>query len=185
MMNEKFFSELERVWGKDSKMIDYCQKTASAIIDLADNDFYVIDKPTIETHFCFGYGLNGVSTQEDYERAADCEQAARTNEQYFIDENLKELRDYITGLENCLYYPHRHKVYKRVKYIGGRDQKDLIFCRSWETPYNKEAVLLSPDEIKAIIEAYQNEVAKFEKRLKTYLKRYGTKKLKTWTYLVD
>ena len=34
-----------------------------------DNNFLCFDKPRINTSFCFGYGLNGVSTQEDYEGA--------------------------------------------------------------------------------------------------------------------
>ena len=33
--------------------------------------------------------------------------------------------------------------------------------------------------------AQKQEYEKFEKRLKSYLKRYGTEKLKTWTYWAD
>ena len=31
----------------------------------------------------------------------------------------------------------------------------------------------------------KEEREKFEKRLRTYLKRYGTSKLRTWTYWLD
>ena len=36
-----------------------------------------------------------------------------------------------------------------------------------------------------IREAFETEIAKFEKRLDAYLKKYGTSKLRTWTYWQD
>ena len=44
---------------------------------------------------------------------------------------------------------------------------------------------LSGADVRGLIEMAENEKAKFEKRLKTYLKRYGTGKLNIWTYLRD
>ena len=44
---------------------------------------------------------------------------------------------------------------------------------------------MSDNEIKQAIVILKEERAKFEKRLHTYLKRYGTSKLHTWTYWAD
>jgi hypothetical protein len=37
----------------------------------------------------------------------------------------------------------------------------------------------------AILEGLKREREKFDKRLQTYLKRYGTSKIRTWTYWAD
>ena len=48
-----------------------------------------------------------------------------------------------------------------------------------------ETVITNIDDLKNILSVYEHEKAKFEKRLNTYLKKYGLSKLKTWSYLID
>lgn len=44
---------------------------------------------------------------------------------------------------------------------------------------------LSGADVAGLIEMAKNERRKFEKRLETYLKRYGLSKLSVWTYYRD
>lgn len=179
-IKERFTQELEKVWGNDSKMVDYCVKESAVLVELEDGNIYSIEKPRIETHFCFGYGLNGVTTQEDMERAYNCESHARNDGDYFKQENLAPINQRISVLRDKDY-----KVYKGQRYISGGDKiVGLEFCKAWESP-SARFVELNDNEREKLIEAYEQVKVSFEKRLNTYLKRYGTSKLRTWTYLVD
>jgi hypothetical protein len=44
---------------------------------------------------------------------------------------------------------------------------------------------LNDEDIEKIKEALEEEKTKFKKRLETYLKKYGTSKLKVWSYWRD
>ena len=75
-----------------------------------DNSFLLFSKPDIKTRFCFGYGLNGVSTQEDYNNAREAEKYASESEKYFINENSKEINQNILNYEYLLL--DNNKQYK-------------------------------------------------------------------------
>ena len=183
--------ELKQTWGKSDHMVDYCVKETAYIVALGDGDITTIDKPRIETRFCFGYGMYGVSTEEDYQAAASMERHARTNEQYFIDENLKDINGTIEDLKNKDIH-----FFKYVNYCSSPDDsklKGIMWCRLFQTPEyepwrysNMRGVKeLTEEERKAMLTGYEEVKKGFVKRLNTYLKRYGLKKLTTWTYLVD
>lgn len=171
-------------WKKDAKMIDYCIKSTAYIVQLADGDIYSIDKPTIETSFCFGYGYCGVSTEEQYKNAHDAMHYADTHEDYFISENLKQIDEYIESLQD-----ESLRVYKYVHYCGNCDAryKDICFIRYYESPASnlKDCKEITADERQALIAGYEEVKKQFQKRLDTYLKRYGLSKIRTWTYLSD
>ena len=56
-----------------------------------DNNFLCFEKPTIKTRFCFGYGQNGISTEEDYEGAREQEKKMETNKKAIINVNLEAI----------------------------------------------------------------------------------------------
>ena len=99
------------VWQKSPKMVDYCMKKTAYIIPLDNEDIATIDKPDIETSFCFGYGYCGVSDEEDYQDAAKMASHARTNQDYFINENLKGINELLEALRS-----NDNKVYKFIHY---------------------------------------------------------------------
>ena len=178
------YKEIITDYWKDDKMIDFCMKKAAYIVPLENGDITEIEKPSIETHFCFGYGMNGISTEEDYQDAQSMMHHADTNEQYFIDENMKGINSYIENLKD------KHiKVYKYVHYCGKCDirLKGINFYRHFEIPESnlKDCKELTAGEREEMIKGYEIVKKQFEKRLHTYLKRYGLSKLHTWTYLVD
>lgn len=176
------------VWPHSKSMQDYAAKTAAYIVELENGDITDIDKPRIETRFCFGAGYCGMSTKEEWNEAAAMADHARTSQEYFISENLKELDYYISQLSDYANI----KAYKRVKYNGSPADsklKAIDLCRYWESPrtgHNEESPAeLTIAEREAIIAGYQEVKKAFIKRLNTYLKRYGLSKIDSWTYLVD
>lgn len=179
------------VWVGSQHMTDYCVKQANYIVPLNNDEFMVIDRPSIDTTFCFGYGQNGVSTNDEYKRAAGMENYARTNENYFLDENLRGISQTIEDLKN-----DENDVYKYLAYNGQKSEsklKSITVTKRWNGPeyqpekwdYLKDLEKITDEERAEIIKGYELVRENFRKRLLTYLKKYGTTKLRTWTYLVD
>lgn len=191
-------------------MIDYYNKECSYILTLSDGSHVIFKKPRIETSFCFGYGQYGISTDEEQKSATEMADYARENQNYFLEENLRQfnhkidiLKAYICKLTN---YDQWVDQYLRsgtnydlsnyeicaYKHASKFDYFKIssIHIYNADSIYNKidnenETVITNIDDLKNILSVYEYEKAKFEKRLNTYLKKYGLSKLKTWSYLVD
>lgn len=175
------------VWKGSKSMIDYANKKVSYIVELENGDITDIDKPSIETSFCFGYGYCGVSTEEDYQGARKMADHAAKSEEYFLTKNLKGINETIAAYEDALSGSY-HKPYKRSKYCSQSADsklKGISFFDSWCDVIPDGCIELSKKEIKALITGYEEVKKKFEKRLHTYLKRYGLSKVRTWSFLVD
>ena len=178
------YKELISKYWKDPKMIDHCIKNNAYIVPLENGDIYDIDKPSIETDFCFGYGMNGVSYEGDYEEASEAMHTAERDTDYFISENMKHLDGYIEALKD-----KDIRVFKYVHYCGDCDSrlKDIGFYRYYQEPATnlKDCHELTETEREAVLAGYEEVKRQFKKRLDTYLKKYGLSKLHTWTYLRD
>lgn len=125
----------------------------------------------IRTDFCFSYGQNGVYDHDEYLNAEQCAEIAKTRENYFIQKNLKQL-DYTVADVPGLYC---------LKLGNGCAR--LIGCPEY---YNREDVEpLTDGDRQNIARSIEKIEAAFLKRLKTYLKRYGLTKIRTWSYLSD
>lgn len=160
-----------------------------------DNNFLCFGKPTIKRSFCFGYGQNGISTDEDYERASEREKNMETSQQAFIDANLEDLNASIKKIKTYI----KQWIDKEEKFFSSRYNK-IFICKNscdhlaylaWSWDYDnirdKEMIIreATKEDLLLIIEVYKQQIENFKKRLSTYLKRYGLSKLTTWTYLVD
>lgn len=181
----------EEVWPGSKKMQEYARKEANYIVELNNDDIYVIRKPRIETKFCFGFGMYGADWNNDHERASHAAHNAATNKDYFIQENLKEIEQKLKSLRDSKY-----EGYKYCPYTGmSKDSKLKAYslCQSWDnpeqSPYKWDRLValekLTQEEINALISGYEVVKEMFTKRLNTYLKRYGLSKIQTWTYLRD
>lgn len=181
----KYAEILEKdVWGKDAKMVEFCVKEAGYIVELENGDIIPIKKPRIEKNFCFGYSDSRYDT-EDLDRAEKMASHARTSVDYFLEQNLKDINSIIKNLEengsgrwvyriNIPYY--RQKKESGLKAIQAYDRWDE---RSQQFP------ILAGENLNRVIEGYKVVKADFEKRLNTYLKRYGLSKVKSWSYWQD
>ena len=75
-MKTLLMQEFAKVW-KDQRMVEYCVKKASTVVELPDGSIIVVEKQPIETRFC--YGESGY----DYDNAQRMAAHARTSEDYF------------------------------------------------------------------------------------------------------
>ena len=185
-------AEYNKVWNGNQHMVDFCVGKTDVVVKLRGKYLFPVDKPSIETRFCFGYGYCGVSDEEDCRGAANMAQHARTNEGYFIRENMKQIMGKIEALNNSGYIAliRGHYITKSnlvdIEYFhdyGTEGQLNGVIARYQE---KGDIAFLMEDSDKAIImQAYEEAKQHFEKRLKTYLKRYGLSKVHSWTYLVD
>lgn len=193
-IKEAYRKIIERNWKGSRDMIDYCMSTAQEVVPVGSG-FFVIKKPRIETSFCFGHGYCGRSTQEDEQWAYDMEHKAATDGSYFFNENMKTLKEKIKFFSK--FEPYETILYK----VHNNSEVSLCKTKSpiqtengkWQAVNDKDCFnrrleydgILPENERIEVLEAYKRVAASFEKRLKTYLKKYGTSKLRTWTYLRD
>ena len=160
-----------------------------------DNNFLCFKKPDIKTRFCFGYGLNGVSSQEDYEGASEQEHNMNTNQQAFINANLEDLNKSIKNLQEFIdnFFDNKNTCFsaRYNKIFICKNSYNHLAYLAWSWDYdnirNKDDIIkeATKEDLLLIIEVYKQQIENFKKRLNTYLKRYGLSKLTTWTYLVD
>ena len=151
--------------------------------------FLGFTKPSIKTRFCFGYGQNGISTEEDYEGARSQQRNMETNKQAFINANLKGLKESIEDIETFMKEKCFANRYNKIFIcrINCNHLADLAWSWDYDNIRNKDNIIkeANKEDLLLIIEVYKQQIENFKKRLNTYLKRYGLSKLTTWTYLVD
>lgn len=169
------------VW-EDERMIDFCTKNADVIIKFANGFVAEIEKPSIKTHFCFGYRLSSHDTEE-FDNACDMAVYARKSEEYFKEKNLEDLKRTIKNIEECRFTPYFRNHYCSQK-------NDILKGIEWFEYYNEpvsnpEYVKLTEADKALLLEAYKVELERFSKRVDTYLKKYGTSKVKSWSYWQD
>lgn len=192
-LKEKYMDIIvHEVWPNSPDMQAYARRKVGYIVELDNGDIYEIEKPRIEKDFCFGYGYCGISTQEEYEAAASMSDKAETDQNYFLRENLRGIDEWIADLESPDVY-----AYKFVHYTGQPEGSKLKGIRlvgylSQTPEYSphmyhnlKDLAELTQEERKALADGYREVRKAFEKRLNTYLKKYGLSKVRSWTYLSD
>ena len=157
----------------DMILLSWSIKSIGAVVELSNNLLYVISKPNIKTRFLFGYGKNGVASEEE-KRIANAQAITVKVREGFIKANLDEFDNatcILTVNQDVYYYRRGHSGKEPSRIIGIVEGKSE--CTS----------IVSKDDIASI----RIELAKvrkdFEKRLETYWKKYGSSKLKTETYL--
>lgn len=176
---QKVREQYEKVW-HSKKMVDHCTDHTSGYL-MIDGIMVTFGKPSIQTDFWFG------EHTYDYDEVCETAQALSTNEQYFMDTNLKNCKAwrYIDAIENNKY---GHQPYLRGKAYCSQDDDCILgyidFQRDYETN-GKEIKKLDENEKKMLLEFCKDELAKFEKRLRTYLKRYGMSKCHFGVYWAD
>lgn len=181
---QKFLDEINtKVWTNDCSMQEYCRKKCSDVFESKLGYLVEFEKPSIKKDFCFGHGYCGITTEEETQKAFDNALNAKTNENYFIRENLEWYERYLELLNDTKYWDlHLVVRNKNTKICSLKSEK--YFCHyEWERKNIVET--LSTDDIEKIREIIELEKEKFLKRLNTYLKKYGLSKVHSWTYLVD
>ena len=164
----------------DERMIEHFKKTTSYVCQLSNGGFLAFEKQSIETSFCFGYSYT--RDESDYKDANKMAAHAKTNEDYFIERNLEQFDwklEKINKEDADIYIFRKHSKSKANVY-------DFYVLDFYEVNANYYKHLnlqkASEEDKNIIINAIKAERAKFEKRLRTYLKKYGLSKVHAWTY---
>ena len=167
------------VWRNSPRLIEYNRKNIARIVRLECGGLVEIEKPRIETRFCFGYSLSS-SDSTDYDEANATASRAQKDQDYFIRKNMEPIRRMIKELE-------RPGIYSRNRY-NGTDPGHPVRALEWENYRSNKpegAQPITEADRAALIDAWERVGRDFRRCLDTYLKRYGMSKVKTWSYWRD
>lgn len=172
------------VWSNDQSMVDFCVKEAAYIVELENGDILPIKKPRIEKDFCFGYSDSRYDT-EDYDRANEMAAHAKSGVSYFIEQNMKDINHAIAILEGAEHSSWDY--YVCIPYSGQpKDSKLKSLCGYyWHQDKAQNGKKLEGADRQRVLDGYKAVKASFEKRLQSYLKRYGLSKVRSWSYWQD
>lgn len=148
------------------------QKEVGYVVELSDGSLFRISKPSIEKRFCYADHL---------ENAFDCVHKIRTDPEFFISENLRKECDRTI---NDLKEDWRDLWVQNASYPLNQESRLKSVVPGCRANY-EHARPLSSEDRKRIIEVYRIVRADFEKRLRSYVKRYGLKSVHAWTYWAD
>lgn len=185
---EEYMAEYRKVWPGDSSMLDYCRKEFSSAIRLQNGGILVFKKPSIDNAFCF----HDEGPDYEFYQHLMGDREKRLAE-YFLERNLAGYDEDIERLQS-LTKDCRTLYVQRMSYSGQTEPLNLWRWYSWSEydvenePWRYEPGTyekMTDRDRKAILAGVQREREKFGKRLQTYLKRYGTSKIRTWTYWAD
>lgn len=147
---------------------DYYKKYCVGAVKLNDG-FYLLEKPNIETKFCFH------DEGPDYEYYKELMASEERLKKHFLAKNLSSLENRIEQLTGS------HPLIVQSDYSNGRKS----FCPKGYCYERESDVEMTSEQRADLIKALEWSRGEFEKRLNTYLKRYGTSKIHTWTYWAD
>lgn len=157
---------------------DYYRTKAAKVVKLSNGGFYVFDKHSINTRFCFH------DEGPDYEFYKSLTSDEAKLKAYFFAENL---RDYDNKAERLTddATPHDWRIYpeyegKNVWTFGDFNNTCLCYGNLRE----KSLPMAAADKA-IIVKALKELRGKMEKRLEAWWKRYGAEKLYLWTYWAD
>lgn len=180
-MKTRYLNEMAKVWGNDNRMMAYLQKKLSNAYALPNGGVIAFDKKKIETDFC--YGEDGY----DYDEAQNKVHNAYTNEDYFKAANLREFTRLI-NLFTPDYSTRDIYVYRKTytRETSPLNVWGFVALRVWEAEENRNHFAdlrkATEEEREIIINALKEEQAKHEKKVNTYLKKYGLSKVRAWSY---
>ena len=176
-------AEYAKVWPRSEKMVKHCVDEAAAVAVLPDGGFIVIDKKPIEKDFCFG------ESGYDYEDAQHMADHARSSAEYFKRENMRVFLGIVNDLRDALAGVGRYSLIIRERQYFSQTPDCLLRGYRFEDLFVHDLPdgcrVATPEETRIIIAAAEAAAAAHEKKVDAYLKRYGTTKVRAWTYWRD
>ena len=193
-LRDEYRTVLSEEYPEYPEMVDYCVKKCAEVVHLFNGIILPVNRARTETRFCFGYSDFWGPT---YEEACASARDARESGEYFMRENMRlftrTLEDLNRHGRDCfivLTGDHRTRdlhvmrVAEVLEAVGGsaflEDLKGREINVGWTKGY-----ICRDEDVALIRAAYEKVAAAHEKKLRAYLKRYGTSKLHIWTYWRD
>jgi hypothetical protein len=161
-------------------MNDYWGKQAMVCLPWK-HSWIVIMKEKLETEFCFGYSCIGQGG--DYESASNSRNVAKSDEDYFREENMQKAYGLLDGLSRgkLAVFRMRGGMYGIREYEQDEEEVREMYNGKLDIfLYQMEDSFV--EEVAGMIQAFAE---KQSNRIDAYLKRYGLSKIKTWTYCSD
>lgn len=165
----------------------YFNSSIDRVVELSDGRLIAVEKPSIHKEFCFGYHTSFPG--HDYEEASDMANYASKSENYFISENMRQIDSKIKDLERTR---SRWTPKSALSYTGAPDKSRICFLKWWDAfeeygrDDRKETDMdITDADMEKIKTAYAETKKDFQKRLESYLKRYGMEHVTTWTFWAD
>ena len=161
-------------WAKGQRDPEDIMKWYDSAVKLSDG-VVLFDHPKIKTEFCFR------DEGPDYEFYKELGSDENLLRDYFIRENMDQ---------NGIAEPDENTDMYIVKYAGeyrpGRVYVQFCNYPEYLNLRREDTIRIATDTERSLYLAELARIRKaFRKRLDTYLKRYGTKKLHTWSYWAD
>lgn len=189
------------IWGKYRELINkrgpYPELTEETIkvtddlVELSDGLIFVLKKESIEVDFCWA---DEGPDYENYKKVTSSEESLK---RYFIWENTRKIDDHIKRLKTLKDRYDNELTPVCFECCWSRDNEPIGYSsdlrelsgvdyyREKQDKRNGIIHELTADDVKKVTKALERFRARFQKRLDTYLKRYGVSKLHTWTYWAD
>lgn len=185
-------TEYEKVWPHSPKMVDYCVNRVAEMAILPAGEIIPIEKQRIATKFCFG------ESGYDADDAARMAYHARTSQDYFKKENMSHFDNWIQEItgDNVMVVTQSYRESKRICSVQFMKPWQVVdafgVCVDLRDVAGKTFMyrnvphrIVTPEEKQIILDAYRKARAAHEKKVDSYLKRYGTSKVESWTYWRD
>ncbi len=196
-LKELYRQEVEKI-EKNKKYIDYLVKDAEYIFEFAGK-LYKIERPRIKKEFCYSHGFSGITSDEEKREANDMVKVARTNKEYFKDENLKDLLKTVEKLEEAKKQAGynwaegsgpEYRIESCAKWgreDGGHILREWYLVHRYRYEYEKEpsGEVMPIEFIDELLRGYAVVLVCFEKRIDKKLKKNGLSKVRSWSYLSD
>lgn len=129
------------VWPNSLTMQEYSRKKAAYIVELSSGKIICLDKPSIDTEFCFGHGMYGKTTDEEMKAASAACRRAEEDVHYFKEKNLQNIDTEIRQIQEALASDF-YEVWVKPAYLGQPDDSKLVRYRildDYESPdYDKD-----------------------------------------------
>lgn len=182
-MDKEIFEEYVKAYdGKGYFGSNWLKGNTFDVWKTADGFFVSVMKDRIEKSFCFSMDINGIVTHESHRDAIKQAENARTNEDYFLSENLRGVNADIQDAQDA---DQLFLVCDNTKRIAS--VKSATYFEHWMHEFERDKIVreLTAEEKQEYLGKLYNRREAFTKRLRTYLKKYGLKNLHVWTYCSD
>jgi len=159
---------------------NYHNKRTEVVVKLSTGEYVPLERLSIRTQFWYGEGI-----YRSMEDALSLAEQVMNNERTFINSNLAQIDRLIKRTMKYLHIVNAG-VYVHPYYSRG-SEKVLSYTEynDWEDKYYYGDRKLSDDDAMLIVKGLWYQRRLFQKRIKTYLKRYGLSKVTANTFWAD
>lgn len=173
---EDIRKEYIKVWttekGICEQMVDYCMKKIALCLKTEDGYFYILEKKKLNTEFFVSEGSN-----RDIDEALTICKEIKTKEDFFIQENLRNINFLINEIKNNKNNLFFAAMYKNSKIV-------TITTTKYDVLNNENRKLTTDEEIE-VLKICEKFKEMQTKKINSYLKRFGLSKIKVNTYWGD